>query len=102
MMKAFAIALVLALGCTAALAEDDDDKVPEADMAKVTAALADLGCKDPRGSRRKKRASTRSTMPSARWARWTSSSTRTSRSFLFRAIRHATPRAQRGLRTTAT
>jgi len=24
------------------------------------------------------------------------------RSFLFRAIRHATPRAQRGLRTTAT
>jgi len=28
MMKAFAIALVLALGCTAALAEDDDDKVP--------------------------------------------------------------------------
>src|SRR6476659_8699946 len=49
MMKAFAIALVLALGCTAALAEDDDHKVSEADMAKVTAALADLGCKDPRG-----------------------------------------------------
>jgi hypothetical protein len=50
MMKAFAIALVLALGCTAALAEDDDDdKVPEADLAKVTAALADLGCKDPEG-----------------------------------------------------
>ena len=49
MMKAFAIALVLAFGCTAALAEDDDDKVPEADMAKVTAALADLGCKDPEG-----------------------------------------------------
>ena len=48
-MKAFAIALVLAFGCTAALAEDDDHKVPEADMAKVTAALADLGCKDPRG-----------------------------------------------------
>ena len=41
--------LVLAFGCTAALAEDDDDKVPEADMAKVTAALADLGCKDPEG-----------------------------------------------------
>ena len=37
------------LGCTAALAEDDDDKVPEADMAKVTTALADLGCKDPEG-----------------------------------------------------
>ena len=50
MRKAFAIALVLALGCTAALAEDDDDdKVPEADLAKVTAALADLGCKDPEG-----------------------------------------------------
>ena len=49
-MKAFAIALVLALGCTAPLAEDDDDdKVSEADLAKVTAALADLGCKDPEG-----------------------------------------------------
>ncbi|MGB6197342.1 MAG: hypothetical protein WBF49_13545 [Methyloceanibacter sp.] len=34
MMKAFATALVLALGCTAALAEDDDDKVPEADTAQ--------------------------------------------------------------------
>ena len=51
MMKAFAIALVLAFGSTVAVAfaEDDDDKVPEADMAKVTAALADLGCKDPEG-----------------------------------------------------
>ena len=47
MMKAFAIALVLAFGSTVAFAEDDDDKVPEAEMAKVTAALADLGCKDP-------------------------------------------------------
>jgi hypothetical protein len=98
MMKAFAIALVLALGCTAALAEDDDDKVPEADMAKVTAALADLGCKDPEGVKKEEEG----IYESARWARWTSSSTRTSRSFLFRAIRHATPRAQRGLRTTAT
>jgi Peptidase propeptide and YPEB domain len=49
MMKAFAIALVLAFGSTVAFAEDDDDKVPEAEMAKVTAALADLGCKDPEG-----------------------------------------------------
>jgi len=51
MMKAFAIALVLAFGSTVAVAfaEDDDDKVPEAEMAKVTAALADLGCKDPEG-----------------------------------------------------
>ena len=29
--------------------DDDDDKVSDADMAKVTAALADLGCKDPEG-----------------------------------------------------
>jgi hypothetical protein len=65
-MKAFAIALVLAFGCTAALAEDDDHKVPEADMAKVTAALADLGCKDPRGSRRNKRASS-SAPPRSEW-----------------------------------
>ena len=49
MMKAFAIAPVLAFGSTVAFAEDDDDKVPEAEMAKVTAALADLGCKDPEG-----------------------------------------------------
>jgi len=49
MMKAFAIALVLAFGSTVAFAADDDDKVPEAEMAKVTAALADLGCKDPEG-----------------------------------------------------
>jgi len=47
-MKAFAIALVLAFGCTAALAEDDDDKVPAADMAKVTAALA-ARLQGPRG-----------------------------------------------------
>ena len=49
MMKAFAIALVLAFGSTVAFAADDDDKVPEAEMAKVTAALSDLGCKDPEG-----------------------------------------------------
>ena len=50
MMRMFAIALVLALGSTVAFAaDDDDDKVPAADMAKVTAALADLGCKDPEG-----------------------------------------------------
>ena len=49
MMKAFAIALVLAFGSTIAFAEDADDKVSEAEMAKVTAALTDLGCKDPEG-----------------------------------------------------
>ncbi len=52
MIRAFAIALVLTLGSTVAFAaddDDDDDEVPEADMAKVTAALADLGCKDPEG-----------------------------------------------------
>ena len=49
MMKAFAIAPVLAFGSTVAFAEDDDDKAPEAEMAKVTVALADLGCKDPEG-----------------------------------------------------
>jgi hypothetical protein len=38
-----------ALGSSVAFAADDDDKVPAADMAKVTAALADLGCKDPEG-----------------------------------------------------
>jgi hypothetical protein len=48
MMKVIGAALVLSLGSTLAFAaDDDDDKVPDADMAKVTAALADLGCKDP-------------------------------------------------------
>jgi hypothetical protein len=46
MMKAFAIALVLAFGNTIAFAEDDDDKVPAADMEKLKAALADIGCTD--------------------------------------------------------
>jgi hypothetical protein len=50
MTKTIAVALALTLGCTTfALAKDDDDKIPEADMARVTAALADLGCKDPEG-----------------------------------------------------
>ena len=80
-MKAFAIALVLALGSSVAFAEDDDDdKVPAADMEKVKAALADIGCTDGEGFKKEAGASTRSMMPSAKWARWTSSSTRTSRS----------------------
>ena len=76
MTKTIALALALTLGCTAfAFAKDDgDDKISDADMAKVTAALADLGCKESTS----RRASTRLTMPSARWARWTSSSTRIS------------------------
>ena len=50
MTKTIALALALTLGCmTFALAKADDDKIPEADMARVTAALADLGCKDPEG-----------------------------------------------------
>jgi hypothetical protein len=44
MIKTFAIALVLRrLRCRR------DDKVPAADLAKFTAALAELGCKDPEG-----------------------------------------------------
>lgn len=50
MMRFFALALVLALGSGFAYAAgDDDDKVPEADMAKLKAALADLGCEDGEG-----------------------------------------------------
>ena len=46
MMKAFAIALVLALGSSAALAadDDDDDKVPAAEVERIEAVLSDLGC----------------------------------------------------------
>jgi hypothetical protein len=49
MIRTVTLALVLALGTSMAFAADDDDKVPAADLAKVTAALADLGCKDPEG-----------------------------------------------------
>ena len=50
MLRTFAIALVLAFGCTAALAEDDDDDdIPAAEMEKVKAALAELGCEDGEG-----------------------------------------------------
>ena len=50
MIKVFGLAIILALTSTLAFAAvDDDDKVPEADMTKVTGALADLGCKDPEG-----------------------------------------------------
>jgi hypothetical protein len=45
-MKTFALALMLALGGTTAFADDDDDKVPAADMEKVKAAL---GCEDGEG-----------------------------------------------------
>ena len=42
-----AVTLVLTTGTSLAFAADDDDKISDADSAKVTAALADLGCKDP-------------------------------------------------------
>jgi hypothetical protein len=46
MLRVIGLALVLALGSSLAFAEDDDDKVPEADMAKIKAALTELGCED--------------------------------------------------------
>src|SRR6476661_3703756 len=49
MMKAFATALVLALGATAALAEDDDDKVPEADTPQGDGRSRRSRLQGPRG-----------------------------------------------------
>jgi hypothetical protein len=49
MLRVIGLALVLALGSSLAFAEDDDDKVPEADMAKIKAALTELGCEDGEG-----------------------------------------------------
>ena len=49
MIRTVILAWLLALGTSLAFAADDDDKVSAADMTKVTAALADLGCKDPEG-----------------------------------------------------
>jgi hypothetical protein len=56
-------------------------------MAKNKATLAELGCTDAEGYKKEKQGIYESTMPSARWAPWTSSSTRTSRSFLSRATK---------------
>jgi len=49
MIRMIGLALVLALATTLAYAEDDDDKVPDADMAKIKAALTELGCEDGEG-----------------------------------------------------
>ena len=47
MLRALGLALVLAMATTGVYAEDDDDdKVPEAEMKQVMAALKDLGCED--------------------------------------------------------
>jgi hypothetical protein len=45
MMKAVGLALALMLVSTAAYAEDDDDKVPAAEVEKIEGVLATLGCK---------------------------------------------------------
>jgi hypothetical protein len=45
-MKTLALAMGIC-STSAVYAVEGDDMVPEADMAKVTAALAELGCKDP-------------------------------------------------------
>ncbi|MCJ7526683.1 MAG: PepSY domain-containing protein [Methyloceanibacter sp.] len=44
MIRAVGLALVLALGSSLALAADDDDKVPAAEVEKIEAALSILGC----------------------------------------------------------
>jgi hypothetical protein len=49
MIRIFAVALVLALGSCVAFAADDDDKVPEADMTKLKAAMTELGCSGAEG-----------------------------------------------------
>jgi len=50
MMKTIALAIALGLATTMAFAaEDDDDKVPAADMEKLKAALTELGCTDGEG-----------------------------------------------------
>ena len=50
MLRALGLALVLAMATTGVYAEDDDDdKVPEAEMKQVMAALKALGCEDGEG-----------------------------------------------------
>jgi hypothetical protein len=49
MLRVIGLALVLAFGSSLAFAAEDDDKVPDADMAKIKAALTELGCEDGEG-----------------------------------------------------
>ena len=45
MLKAAGLALALVLASTAAYAEDDDDdKIPAAEVEKIEAVLSELGC----------------------------------------------------------
>src|SRR3974377_374827 len=83
-MRAFAIAPLL-------------DKVPEADMA----TLAQPGCTGAEGYKKEEQGTKRPTMPGARWAPWTSSSTRTSRSFLSRPTKQPSLVETRVLQTSA-
>jgi hypothetical protein len=47
MIRAIGLALALALASTAVYADDDDDdNIPAAEMEKLKAVLADLGCED--------------------------------------------------------
>jgi hypothetical protein len=47
MIRAVGLALAVALASTAVYADDDDDdNIPAADMEKLKAALADIGCED--------------------------------------------------------
>jgi hypothetical protein len=68
----------------------------------VTAALADLGCKDPEGVKKEEEGIYEIDDAKCKMGTMDIKLDKDFRSFLFRAIRHATPRAQRGLRTTAT
>jgi hypothetical protein len=52
MIRAVGLALAVALASTAVYADDDDDDIPAADMAKLKAALADIGCEDGEGFKR--------------------------------------------------
>ncbi|MGZ8416173.1 MAG: PepSY domain-containing protein [Methyloceanibacter sp.] len=50
MIKSLAIALALCVGSTMAFAaDDDDDKVPAAEVEKIEATLSALGCKGYEG-----------------------------------------------------
>ena len=52
MIKSFAIALALCAGSTLAFAAEDEGKPTDAEMAKVPAALTELGCKNPESVKR--------------------------------------------------
>jgi hypothetical protein len=54
MLRTVALVLALGLAGTAAYADDDDDKLPAAEVEKIEAVLSELGCSGYQGIEKEK------------------------------------------------